>query len=157
MPEPAFPDQNLKEFSSASVSKPPAPSHSLASAKGKDMTQAAGGRLTTHVLDTASGRPAAGLSIALYRVEGERRRHLKTVVTNSDGRCDQPLLSGAEFRTGEYELLFAAGDYLRNAGVLLPDPAFLETVPIRFGMAEEAHYHVPLLISPYGYSTYRGS
>ena len=121
------------------------------------MSKADGGRLTTHVLDTAAGRPAAGLSIALYRLEGETRTHLKTVVTNADGRCDAPLLQGADFSTGEYELVFAAGDYLRAQGLALPEPAFLDKVPIRFGMAEAAHYHVPLLISPYGYSTYRGS
>lgn len=121
------------------------------------MSKADGGRLTTHVLDTAAGRPAAGLSIALYRLDGETRTHLKTVVTNADGRCDAPLLQGADFSTGEYELVFAAGDYLRAQGLALPEPAFLDKVPIRFGMAEAAHYHVPLLISPYGYSTYRGS
>ena len=121
------------------------------------MSKADGGRLTTHVLDTAAGRPAAGLSIALYRLDGETRTHLKTVVTNADGRCDAPLLQGADFSTGEYELVFAAGDYLRAQGLVLPEPAFLDKVPIRFGMAEAAHYHVPLLISPYGYSTYRGS
>lgn len=115
------------------------------------------GRLTTHVLDTASGKPAAGLSISLYRLKGETRTLLKTVSTNDDGRCDAPLLQGAEFVPGEYELVFAAGDYLRRQGTALPSPAFLEIVPIRFGMAEAAHYHVPLLVSPYGYSTYRGS
>lgn len=121
-------------------------------------TQAAGGRLTTHVLDTATGRPAAGLSILLYRVSGNSHRKLKTVVTNADGRCDAPLLQGQEFQLGQYELVFFAGDYFRALGLdQLPDPMFLDQVPIRFGMAEEKHYHVPLLISPYGYSTYRGS
>jgi 5-hydroxyisourate hydrolase len=118
---------------------------------------ASGGRLTTHVLDTASGKPAAGLKIALYRVSGETHRKVKEVVTNADGRCDAPLLEGESFATGQYELVFFAGDYLRESGHQLPEPAFLDQVPIRFGMAEEAHYHVPLLISPYGYSTYRGS
>lgn len=121
-------------------------------------TQAAGGRLTTHVLDTATGQPAAGLSILLYRVSGNSHRKLKTVVTNADGRCDAPLLQGQEFQLGQYELVFFAGDYFRALGLdQLPDPMFLDQVPIRFGMAEEKHYHVPLLISPYGYSTYRGS
>jgi 5-hydroxyisourate hydrolase len=115
------------------------------------------GRLTTHVLDTASGKPAAGLSISLYRLDSETRTLLKTVTTNDDGRCDAPLLQGTEFAAGEYELVFSAGDYLRRQGAALPRPAFLDIVPIRFGMAEAAHYHVPLLISPYGYSTYRGS
>ncbi|MDX8478470.1 hydroxyisourate hydrolase [Mesorhizobium sp. VK24D] len=122
-----------------------------------ETSKADGGRLTTHVLDTATGRPAKSLSIELFRIEGLARTHLKTVTTNDDGRCDAPLLAGADFRTGEYELVFAAGDYLRGQGISLPEPAFLDTVPIRFGMAEERHYHVPLLISPYGYSTYRGS
>ncbi|TIS60742.1 MAG: hydroxyisourate hydrolase [Mesorhizobium sp.] len=122
-----------------------------------ETSKADGGRLTTHVLDTATGRPAKGLSIELFRIGGQARTHLKTVTTNDDGRCDAPLLAGADFRTGEYELVFAAGDYLRGQGVRLPQPAFLDIVPIRFGMAEERHYHVPLLISPYGYSTYRGS
>lgn len=115
------------------------------------------GRLTTHVLDTATGKPAAGLKIALYRVSGNSHKKLKEVVTNADGRCDAPLLAGEDFKTGQYELIFFAGDYLRGSGVALPDPAFLDQVPLRFGMAEHVHYHVPLLVSPYGYSTYRGS
>ncbi|MCX8571909.1 MULTISPECIES: hydroxyisourate hydrolase [Hyphomicrobiales] len=121
------------------------------------MTKAEGGRLTTHVLDTATGKPAEGLSISLFHIEGSARSLLKKVATNSDGRCDVPLLAGDDFRTGEYELVFEAGDYLRRQGTELPKPAFLDVVPIRFGMAERTHYHVPLLISPYGYSTYRGS
>ncbi len=121
------------------------------------MAKSEAGRLTTHVLDTATGKPAAALSISLFRIEGGKRDLLKVAVTNADGRCDAPLLQDAEFRTGEYELVFSAGDYLRASGVSLPSPAFLDIVPIRFGMAEGAHYHVPLLLSPYGYSTYRGS
>jgi 5-hydroxyisourate hydrolase len=115
------------------------------------------GRLTTHVLDTASGKPAAGLKIALYSVSGNSHRKLKEVVTNADGRCDAPLLEGKAFKTGQYELVFFAGDYLRAKNKKLPDPLFLDQIPIRFGMAEASHYHVPLLISPFGYSTYRGS
>jgi 5-hydroxyisourate hydrolase len=118
---------------------------------------AGSGKLTTHVLDTATGKPADGLEIVLYRVSGSSHKKIKSVVTNADGRCDAPLLAGGEFRTGQYELVFFAGDYLRKQGTDLPDPLFLDQVPIRFGMAEETHYHVPLLISPYGYSTYRGS
>lgn len=115
--------------------------------------------LTTHVLDTALGKPAEGLAIDLYRLEGEVRSHLKTVTTNADGRVDGgPILNGESFRKGTYELVFHAGDYLRRSGAALADPAFLDVIPIRFGIADESgHYHVPLLISPYGYSTYRGS
>lgn len=121
------------------------------------MSKADGGRLTTHVLDTALGKPAAGLAIDLYRIDDAGRLLLKSVVTNDDGRCDAALLAGHDFATGEYELVFHAGDYLRQSGTKLPDPAFLDIVPIRFGMAEASHYHVPLLISPFSYSTYRGS
>ena len=115
--------------------------------------------LTTHVLDTALGKPAEAVIIDLFRIEGDTRTHLKMVTTNSDGRVDGgPILIGDSFVVGTYELLFRAGDYLRATGARLPDPAFLDLVPIRFGIADTtAHYHVPLLISPYGYSTYRGS
>jgi 5-hydroxyisourate hydrolase len=115
--------------------------------------------LTTHVLDTALGRPAQGLRIDLYSIDGDIRKHIGTFETNADGRVDGgPILIGESFRAGTYELLFHAGDYLRASGTPLPHPAFLDLVPIRFGIADEtAHYHVPLLISPYGYSTYRGS
>lgn len=115
------------------------------------------GRLTTHVLDTASGKPAAGMKIFLYRVSGNSHRKVKEAVTNADGRCDEPLLEGKAFQTGQYELIFFAGDYLRGSGASLPDPLFLDQIPIRFGVSEDKHYHVPLLLSPFGYSTYRGS
>jgi 5-hydroxyisourate hydrolase len=115
------------------------------------------GRLTTHVLDTALGRPASGLLIELYDLAGERQL-LASARTNDDGRCDQPLLAEDQFRTGCFELIFHAGEYLRKNHTDLPDPFFLDLVPIRFGMADaQAHYHVPLLLSPFGYSSYRGS
>ena len=115
------------------------------------------GYLTTHVLDTARGCPAAGVKILLYRVSGNSHRKIAEAVTNADGRTDTPILPEAKFKAGSYELIFFAGDYLRATGDADADPLFLDQVPIRFGMSEEAHYHVPLLISPYGYSTYRGS
>jgi 5-hydroxyisourate hydrolase len=115
------------------------------------------GYLTTHVLDTARGAPAAGLGVTLYRIEGDTRQEIARATTNADGRTDAPILPEARFAPGTYELLFAAGDYLRARGHDAPEPFFLDEIPIRFGMAEEAHYHVPLLLSPYGYSTYRGS
>jgi 5-hydroxyisourate hydrolase len=115
------------------------------------------GRLTTHVLDTALGRPAAGLKIELHALEPSERL-LKTVTTNADGRVDNPLLADADLRRGRYELRFFAGDYLRRMGIKLADPTFLDVIPVRFGIAEpQSHYHVPLLLSPFGYSTYRGS
>lgn len=114
------------------------------------------GRLTTHVLDTALGRPAAGLTVELVRFWDVEDR-ISSGETNSDGRFDRPLLEGEQFRVGVYELRFHAGAYLRRT-VALPDPSFLDIIPIRFGIAEpDGHYHVPLLLSPYGYSTYRGS
>lgn len=116
-----------------------------------------GGRLTTHVLDVAQGRPAAGLEIELFRLDPERRR-LAQARTNADGRVDGPLLAGDALEPGQYELLFHAGPYLLSSGAALPDPPFLDVVPIRFGIADTTqHYHVPLLLSPYGYTTYRGS
>lgn len=115
------------------------------------------GTLTTHVLDTALGRPAAGLHIDLYAVDGTRR-HLAAAVTNADGRCERPLLSGSAVCSGCFELVFRAGDYLRAQHTNLPTPLFLDEIPIRFGISDaDAHYHVPLLLSPYGFSTYRGS
>lgn len=115
------------------------------------------GRLTTHVLDTAAGKPAAGLKIELFRIEADAIL-LKSLETNSDGRVNGPLLEGDAFSAGIYELRFHAGDYLRRLHADLPEPAFLDLIPIRFGISAPAeHYHVPLLISPFGYSTYRGS
>ncbi len=115
------------------------------------------GFLTTHVLDTASGLPAEGIEIALYRVSGNSHRKIATAVTNSDGRTDAPILPEADFEAGTYELIFFCGDYLRRTGQTQEDPLFLDQIPIRFGMNAPSHYHVPLLLSPFGYSTYRGS
>jgi 5-hydroxyisourate hydrolase len=118
----------------------------------------ADGWLTTHVLDTARGCPAAGLRITLCRIEGQSRSKLAEAVTNADGRTDAPILPAGKLVAGRYELVFHAGDYLRAAGLAGDDPLFLDEVPVRFGIADAAaHYHVPLLLSPYGYSTYRGS
>ena len=115
------------------------------------------GRLSTHVLDTMNGRPAAGMRIELFALATERRLVAKGT-TNLDGRTDQPLLTGDAFRAGTYELRFHVGDYFRSDGVPLPSPAFLAIVPVCFGIAEaDGHYHVPLLVSPWAYSTYRGS
>ena len=115
------------------------------------------GYLTTHVLDTARGCPADCMSIDLFRIEGDKRSHLKTVVTNDDGRTDAQILPSDEFQTGTYELVFHAGDYLDRTGTPPEEPRFLNIIPIRFGMSEAQHYHVPLLLSPFSYSTYRGS
>lgn len=115
------------------------------------------GYLTTHVLDTARGCPAAGLQIDLYRIESETRTHLVTLHTNADGRTDQQILPADDFARGTYELVFHAGAYLDSIGAPPETPRFLDQIPLRFGMSEEAHYHVPLLLSPFGYSTYRGS
>lgn len=113
------------------------------------------GFLTTHVLDTAHGRPAAGVAIELAGYGDGRRRRIADFVTNADGRTDEPLIARGELRAGEYELVFAIGDYFRGDP---HEPPFLDLVPIRFGVAHPAaHYHVPLLVSPWAYSTYRGS
>ncbi len=113
-------------------------------------------KLTTHVLNTAKGCPAAGVTIELWRIENHSSKHLKTVVTNSDGRTDNPLLIGEEFQPGFYKLVFHVGKYFAEDEA--PDFAFLDEVPIQFGIADaSSHYHVPLLVSPWSYSTYRGS
>lgn len=113
------------------------------------------GRLTTHVLDTATGKPASNLRIDLFRIDGDAHTLLHTAHTNDDGRCDKPLLSNDSMRAGTYELLFHVGAYLGTDTKTNP---FLDLIPIRFGIADEgAHYHVPLLVAPFGYSTYRGS
>jgi 5-hydroxyisourate hydrolase len=115
-------------------------------------------RLSTHVLDTSRGVPAAGVRIELHVLQGDSRRPVAQATTNADGRTDAPLLSGDRLDTGTYELTFHAGDYFRRAGIALADPPFLDRVVIRVGIAEPAgNYHVPLLVAPYGYSTYRGS
>jgi 2-oxo-4-hydroxy-4-carboxy-5-ureidoimidazoline decarboxylase len=116
------------------------------------------GRLSTHVLDTYTGKPAAGVTIQLYEVGSSARSLITEVVTNHDGRTDKPLMSGGPLRAGTYEIVFAIGDYFRGKNIQLTKPAFLDVVPIRFGIAEpEGHYHVPLLATPWSYSTYRGS
>ena len=115
------------------------------------------GRLTTHVLDTARGCPAAGVGVTLYRLHPERQLIAQST-TNDDGRLDAPILAEADFHAGVYEIVFAAGAYFHAAGVDLPSPPFVDEVVIRFGIADAAaHYHVPLLVSPWSYSTYRGS
>lgn len=116
------------------------------------------GYLTTHVLDTALGRPAAGLRITLYRIEAQSRIKCVQMQTNADGRTDTPILPTTDFRPGIYELEFAAGAYLDAISTPPETPRFLDVIPIRFGISDpDAHYHVPLLLSPFGYSTYRGS
>lgn len=116
------------------------------------------GWLSTHVLDAARGVPAAGMAVELWRVEGERRTLVLSVTTNEDGRTDEPVIPKGELVVGVYELVFHAGAYLEAAGISTGTPRFLDLVPLRFGISDpEAHYHVPLLLSPYSYSTYRGS
>lgn len=117
------------------------------------------GHLTTHVLDTANGRPAVGMAIELYRIDAESdgRERLNLVRTNADGRTDGPLLAGESLTAGVYELVFDVGDYFATAGNATAEIPFLDRVPVRFGIADpEAHYHVPLLASPWAYTTYRG-
>ncbi|MEP3048830.1 MAG: hydroxyisourate hydrolase [Roseibium sp.] len=115
------------------------------------------GYLTTHVLDTARGCPGEGIRIDLFRISGTERTFLRSLVTNSDGRTDSQILPESGFEIGIYELVFHAGEYLKSVGLDVVEPLFLDEIPLRFGMSDADHYHVPLLLSPYGYSTYRGS
>ena len=116
------------------------------------------GRLTTHVLDTANGKPGAGMKLMLYSVDGDQRELIKETTTNSDGRTDEKLLEGAAVKVGQYEIVFFVGDYFADLGVELPSPRFLDKVTIAFGIFDaEQNYHVPLLVSPWTYTTYRGS
>ncbi|MDO8651061.1 MAG: hydroxyisourate hydrolase [Undibacterium sp.] len=116
------------------------------------------GKLSTHVLDITQGKPGAGVTVQLYAVEAGVKTLLKTEVTNQDGRCTTPLLEGADFKIGCYELVFAAGDYFDAQGVALPTPKFIDRVTLAFGVADATqNYHVPLVVSPWAYSTYRGS
>jgi 5-hydroxyisourate hydrolase len=116
------------------------------------------GRLSTHVLDTVTGKPAKGVAIELFAVEGAQRRSVVRTITNADGRTDAPLMIGDAFHTGAYELVFEVGAYFKALGTPMADPPFLDVVPIRFAIAEpDGQYHVPLLVSPWSYSTYRGS
>ena len=116
------------------------------------------GKLSTHVLDLTLGQPGRGVKVELYAIDGSTRTLLKSALTNHDGRCDAPLLEGAAMKTGQYELVFAAGAYFDAMGTTLPNPKFIDRVTLAFGIADtQQNYHVPLLVSPWAYSTYRGS
>jgi len=116
------------------------------------------GHLSTHVLDTANGCPAAGMKICLQHLQGDQAVTVKSLTLNHDGRADGPLLNATEMAVGRWRLLFEVAPYFRGRGVELPEPPFIDTVQLDFGIADAAgHYHVPLLVSPYSYSTYRGS
>ena len=116
------------------------------------------GYLTTHVSDTAKGCPGSAMQVRLYRIVDGQSELLSEIVTNSDGRCDSPILAADDFKMGKYELVFEAGDYFRRSGTLGSGPSFVEDVVIRFVISDESdHYHVPLIVSPYSFSTYRGS
>ncbi|MBS3847443.1 hydroxyisourate hydrolase [Devosia sp. BSSL-BM10] len=117
---------------------------------------AGSGRLTTHVLDTMHGTPARGMRIELHYVHGDHTHHIADSYTNADGRVDQPLLEGEQFQMGEFEIRFHVGQFFERLDVGVENP-FLNVVPIRFTISEDKHYHVPLLVSPFAYSTYRGS
>lgn len=149
----------VDDSSSTGECRPPSDLHSVSRlhSPGDGMTPP--GRLSTHVLDTAHGRPAAGVAVELWRLGPDDARTLVAAArTNADGRTDQPLLSGDALVAGTYELVFAAGDYFAGLGLDVPEPRFLDRVPVRFGVADPtANYHVPLLLSPWAYSTYRGS
>lgn len=116
------------------------------------------GKLSTHVLDITQGKPGAGVKVELYAVSAGQKTLLKSEVTNHDGRCNAPLLEGDSLKVGQYELVFAAGDYFDQQGVNLPSPKFIDRVTLAFGVADASqNYHVPLVVSPWAYSTYRGS
>jgi len=116
------------------------------------------GKLSTHVLDITAGKPGAGVAIELYAVGAAGKMLIRSVTTNQDGRCDAPLLQGEEMRAGQYELVFAAGDYFAKQGIIVPTPRFVDRVTLAFGIADAGeNYHVPLVVSPWAYSTYRGS
>ena len=115
------------------------------------------GYLTTHVLDTARGCPAEKLKVEFLRLDGTSRTLVRTLQTNADGRTDAPVMPADEFAFGTYELVFHAGAYFREHGAASEGIGFLDTIPVRFGISEHIHYHVPLLLAPYSYATYRGS
>jgi len=115
------------------------------------------GRLSTHVLDTAHGRPGAGMEFALFRLGGEGRELVAEGVTTVDGRAPWDLLDETSYRPGRYQLVYQVAAYFRTQGVNLPEPPFLDEVTLSFSLGQDAHYHVPLLVSPFGYTTYRGS
>lgn len=114
------------------------------------------GRLTTHVLDTAQGKPGAGIKIELFKLERERL-YVKTTNTNGDGRTDEPLLDGDEFSSGTWELVFTVDQYFLDSANAVSEPPFLDQITIRFTISTDSHYHIPLLVSPWSYATYRGS
>lgn len=116
------------------------------------------GKLSTHILDLAHGKPGAGIKLELYRIEGGQRHLIRQETSNPDGRTAAPLLEGEQVKTGQYDLVFAVGDYFAALGVALPEPRFIDRVTLSFGIADASqNYHVPLLVSPWAYSTYRGS
>jgi 5-hydroxyisourate hydrolase len=115
-------------------------------------------KLTTHVLDVSAGKPATGMRVELYAITSSVARVLADTRTDADGRCPAPMLEGSDFRVGRYSLVFHVSEYFRSRGVELPDPPFLDRVTVEFGIADPtSHYHVPLLVTPWSYSTYRGS